>query len=487
MKPHPAELLLLAVLAVLAVLVPFARVGGSGYVYDDSAVLEDNRFVTGGEFRRIWRTSYWAGTADANQERLYRPFFLTLAAVTHSAPRFVHLLAILAHTAAGCLLWLVLRTRLPGAGAGAGLLRASLPALGAGLFLFHPASVEVAAQGVGLMETLPLLLGVCAILLVPQRPGLAVILAALAPGWKEIGHVWLAGASVFLMQRRRIAWGIAGAAASAGWLLARQASTGQIPAAAPHPLANPLVAMGCADGVWSRIALVGHQVRLTLWPSGLSSDYSRGTLPLPGYPLQPWVLLGLGLLCFLAWQWRRLGAVEAVALATVLPTLDLTGGLGMVFAERFGYGFRFGLLLFLLSLVAPALERMTTPRVRAALAALAAVAILCGALSWRRYGDWSSRERLFRTDALAHPANAKLRYNRGLTHVESRRWAEAREEFAAAVRLAPDYPQAYFGLGIADVGLGDFTAGRRSLAIAAAAGVQQAAEQLRRMDLMGIR
>jgi hypothetical protein len=415
-------------------------------VYDDRVLLTEHALIRGYEYGKLWVTSYWYGVESVTtRETLYRPVFMTVLTLFQGQLGFLRALSWVSHLLIGFLLWRAL------------LSRSEVPPgfafFFAAIFVFHPANVEVTAQHVGLQELAATLLGLSSIALARSHPWASAVLASIAPGWKEIGFVWLGGAGGALYCESKRKQAVAAASAGALWLWARWWVHGSVATfdREPYALLNPVVGMSAWDATWSKISLIGHHLRLVLFPYPLTSDYSAGTLMLPAAPYEFMVLIALAFLGVLVWRRDLLSTSAATALATVLPTLHLLTPIGTVFAERFGYGFRWGILYFVGALFA----RFDWRKYRWFIGPIAAATIFgFFALNLNRQRAWTSPYLLFQEDALHYPRNAKARYNLGTALFELKEFANAEAEFSAAVSLAPDFPDAHFWLAVASNKIG---------------------------------
>ncbi len=455
--------------AAAAAALPFVANPNGLPVYDDTAIFQANEFVRTGAFFKIWSTPYWAGVPNGQNENLFRPVFLSVAALfAHQHFVLMRLCVAVLHAVVGGLLFGLLmreakrRWHLPERRA------VWLSLFGASLFLFSAAQVETTAQGIGLMEVGPALLGLTAFAVINSQPWIAVLLAALAPGLKETGFVWLLGVTLTLAVRRQKLQTTVASAFIGVWLYLRYLVYGSVLDSSPRPysLLNPMVDYGAWDGLMTRLALLGHHLRIFFVPVGLSSDYSRGTLPIPGYLIQVWVLLALAFLCLL-WRRRRQLPPEAwCAMATVLPTLGILGNLVTLFAERFGYTMRIGLVVLATQLLLP----VARSRRRWLLISATGIAVCAlgwfATLSFKRHALWRSGETLFAADVAAYPANAKTHFNFGTALGAARKWREAQAEFLTSLSLAPDFPEAHYRLGAVYNELGEFDDAQRHWLIA---------------------
>lgn len=431
------------------------------FLYDDYAVFVTNKIVAARDFGQIWSTPYWSGVSGvAYQENLHRPLFLSIAAWLRTHKVLLRLLVSLAHIGVGLLGWSLLNRRYPD--------RRWLNFGFMSLFLLHPVQVETTAQVIGMMEVVPAVLGLSALLLIESRPWLALALVAIAPGFKEIGYGWLGSLSLVFLWRRQFIQGGLAMVITAGWLALRYWISNAFFESynLPYVLMNPLTGAGFWDSFWTRFALLGHNLRIFFWPVGLTSDYSRGTLPLPGYFIQLWVLLGIGFCVYLYRSRKTISTEALVAMASLLPTLQLTGPTGIIFAERYGYSFRLGLIFCLAPFVMRVWDRYAPSHRRRAAIVVALAALSVYAMSWHRYDQWNDAETLFTADMQKYPQNAKLHFNLGVVYGGQSRWDDAKRELMTSINLSPDFPEAHFKLGYVYRSMGDEKSAQQEWGIA---------------------
>ena len=444
----------------------------SSPVHNDKVILEDNAFVLSKDIVSIWTKEYWAGVSSVQTaESLYRPLFLTTVSLASSYVNVLRILVMLSHVIIGLMVYVLARSALTAYYSDyareqdfstAAVETISL--FGASIFCFHPANVEVTAQVIGLMETMPIICGLGGLLLFTRLPVMGVLLIGLAPGWKETGFVWLGLSILYFLWKKHFRASFFLGAILFSWLDARFLIYAAMLRTTTKPfyLLNPLVTMDVIDGLFSRVALLGHYVRLYFWPFALSSDYSLGTLPLPGYFLQVWVIIAMiftvvMLMFFGRFPWReKMSASVPVVflLMTILPVLDPFGTMEIIFAERFGYGFRAGLTIMLSLVVAriyfKKLELFSRRIVfYAVMIFITSVPSLFYVFSLYRTIDWTTSYTLFSKDAARYPHNAKLHFNLGMSYAQSEQWKESEDEFSIAIELVPNFPEAHFRIGFA--------------------------------------
>jgi len=425
------DTIVLIVIIFLAGLLPELIHQKTVHFGDNAAVVNLNKFVISGDHASIWKYSYWAGVELVYQEQyLYRPMFLSVVSLFQKTPAVLHVMVVLLNSLLGVLFFFMLKER-------------SWLAAGIALLLtLHPANVEVTAQVVGLMEVVPTLLGVGALMLVQRNPWAAIGLAALGPAWKETGFIWLGVVGLVLLAKRKYTPFAAGVVLGCVWLSIRYSIHGAFLGAPSETsdMTNPMAGMGAWDRMMSSFALIGHHLKISVWPYALTSDYSRGTLPLPGYLLHVWTLLGGGFVYWLWWKRKEISSVSAAAMLTLFPTLSFLGTTGIIFAERFSYSFRLGLFL----LVFPIIRKFS----KAATIVVMALLPLAFFVTLDRHADWTSWPRLVSRDLSRYPQNAKLHFNMGMYFGNNSQWGEARESFTTALNLAPDFPNAHYRLAL---------------------------------------
>lgn len=455
--PRPKRHILLAGLAIIvAGLLPELIWPKQSFVYDDTGVFESNMIVKERDYAAIWSTPYWTGLNKApEQENLHRPIFLTLAAMFQDKAIVLRWMLMLSHCMIGVLLWIILRKRTEEESG------PWLALIGAALFTLHPANVEVTGQIIGLMEAVPTLLGLAAVMCLPHRPGLALVFAGITPGWKEIGYAWLGCYVLLALHQKKFVSAVLGVFVCCGWLYLRWSISGELfqNEHPPYVLINPLVQMSGWDAFFSRFALLGHHLRLFFFPHPLSSDYSRGTLPLPGYFLQIWVLLALGFLAYL-YKNRKSVPLEAwITFATLLPTLHLAGPAGSIFGERYSYGFRMAMVIVVI-LGVQRLLKAGTPlagslRRNVILATMAIIVSAFFLKTVERHQDWLSDLRLFEKDLRTYPMGAKGRFNYAVAMGRHKMWEAVQEQLAIVLAQVPDFPEAHYRMGLVSRTLGD--------------------------------
>jgi tetratricopeptide (TPR) repeat protein len=438
-----------AVLVFGAALLAYSANLGNGFVYDDRFVIERNPLVQSLEFRALLTTSYWGEIVDAG---LYRPLTLLSfglnRALGASAWGF-HLANDVLHGLAAVAALLLARS----------LGWSSAAALAAALlFALHPLQSEPVNALVGRAEILAFLFTLTSFLLFagkksPLLVGGAFLCALLS---KESAAFAL---PLFVLYRRDGARLLAlGGAVVAGAVL-RFAVLGGLGISGREIgfLDNPLAHSEVGTRLLAAPVLLLHYVRLVLWPSSLSADYSFNQIPIPERAGDLRVVAGVLVLLLLLYFAARGGRAGIAALAFVVPlagSLHLLFPLGTLFAERLVYLPMFGAALAFGLGVEELNERSRWLSAVVAVAALGA----CAARVWTRIPDWRDNETLFRNTVETSPSSARSHFLLGAELLEQKRFPEAAERFAEGLEIYPAHFGARMSFGEALLAAGDSAA-----------------------------
>ncbi|MDJ0864603.1 MAG: hypothetical protein QNK03_00750 [Myxococcota bacterium] len=393
---------LLAVFAgvALAVYAPALR---GHFVSDDIGYVLSNPYVhalDADSLRAILDPTGPAASHTAN----YAPVHLLLHAVNWQlygrATLGHHVTNVLLHAlAAALLVALFARAGVPLGAA----------ALGGGVFLLHPANVEAVAWIFQLKTVVALILAMAALWLEPQRPGLALLLFALALLTKITSAFALPVAAVALwtgprpVSARRLAW-------LAGWVVALGlAFAPELLAFERLGQADP-VALDAAARARATAAIVGRYVAMAFTSWGVSTFHQPEP---PASWLDPWCLLGIAAAAAVAARglvtlWRR--DPECLwwtwAAAAFLPVSQLLPFLYPM-ADRYLYTVLPGLIGGLLVLLGRLGARVaaTGPALPRALAVGLAAAVLVpfGLHARARAAIWKSELTIARDSERRYP------------------------------------------------------------------------------------
>jgi hypothetical protein len=446
-------------IAALAVLASGAGLH-NGFAFDDRWIIVENGNVH--SLRRPWElfdTTYWPTTRGAS---LYRPLTILLYAVQwaigHGSPFVFHFVNVALYVIVSVLVLLLGLQCLPRVGAW----------LAAALFAVHPVHVEAVANGVSQAElwTAIVLLGGVLIYVRERQGGVplpreqgGIIVAMYLAGMliKENAIVLpalLVIAEVFIVKDSRpwreradelfslLVWMALFAVA---FLWVRTKVTGEIGGDTEHPALRNL-SMGQRSLVMT--GLVPIFVRLFLWPSALSADYSPQMVPVysswnPGLIPGAVMLLLAAILFFVCW--RRAPAVTfglAWLIVSISPVANILIPSGILIAERTLLVPSVG-VMFVIGAIAPwVVERLKTePRSsRFAVTGLLVAVLTLGVIkSATRTLTWKNSHTVFVTLADDAPLDFKAHYVMGGMEWEEHHGLQAEIEWQVAIKLLPDY------------------------------------------------
>jgi tetratricopeptide (TPR) repeat protein len=464
-----------AAAALLAVAV-YANSLRNGLVYDDINVITANEAVTDArDWRRILLTPSWF--ARANPTIAYRPLTTWTFALDHAAhglhPFGYHLVNVLAHAGVAALVVAL----------AAALGLSTAPAGFAGLFFAaHPIHTEAVANVVGRAEILATGLALSALLLqqraaIGVRPGLAIAGAAAAYGLALLSKehaiallallpladlVCLDGGSPRLFLRRlrgrRLAFYVAVAAITAGYLVLRTAALGGVIGAGGANLAaidfhaNPSASAPTLLRVLTALKVQALALWLLFVPLELSADYSYRQIPVVGAAAEPGAIAGLAVAAGLAglavvlWRWNRTAFFWlALALVTYGIVSNIVFPIGTIFGERLLYLPSVGFC----ALLAMALARPAGSRGRIVAGSVAvALVVAWGLGTVRRNPIWHSALSLAKATVKSAPASAHAHHMLGTTYAKGGRDDDALAAFADALAIDPDHVHSLYDAGV---------------------------------------
>ena len=474
---------------VLLPLLAYANALGGGLVRDAAAlVLDDPRIreLSAANLRLIWTGEYWW---EKGAGPLYRPLTTTSFLIDYvlygERPFGYHVVNVLFHVLNAALVYRLLRglggTRLVGA-------------LAAAFFGVHPIATEAVAGIAGRADLLAAAGVLGALCLHHQRRAAPLFVCALAGLLAKENAIVVAPLVVLLDALRpdcegpRWRWRshAATAAAVAVWFVLRRIALAGVIDPGVSFADNPLAHLPFAAGRLTALRILGHGLRLLVWPRALSADYS-----FDHFPLFPWSGAGeplklagaavalAGLLAAAIVLRRRQPAVSFLAaflFLALLPTANVFVIIGSVFAERFLY-LPAAAFAGLIALAGHALYQGAPAgsAVRRAATAFALFAIAAGALrTHARNRDWRDDESLFRAARDVAPRSYRVHKALAQSLLMGRpsdaRLDEAIATAEEAVRILDVRPPAQRSadtlllLGMAYLSKGDRAAGRDAAA-----------------------
>lgn len=360
-----------------------------------------------------------------------------------------HLVSLALHIAGALLVWRLL--------AKLGLRHAWLGGL---LFAIHPVAVESVAWISELKNTLslpPLLLAMIAwvdydrdgrrrdyyfalgwflVAMLAKPTGLMLPAILLLHAWWKHGRISsreLLAAAPFLV-----------IAAALGWLASALATA--------HVEPSPVA------GAWARLATAGWQMLALLGkclvPAHLLPLYPSGLIATPSLlDLVPWALILLVLLA--AWHWRAIGG-RAVLLGLGFFLLNFVPVFGFIYANATAMTWSLDHLVYLplvgiVGLAAAGLDlaqaKATVPARSLIFAATALVCVIFAVGSFRYAGVFANPGTLWTYDLTGNPGSATAHNNLAHFYLNHGRYAQAAEQYRAALQIQPGYAYAHNGLG----------------------------------------
>ncbi len=472
-------------------LAAFANSIGNGFVADDDTVILNNPVIRYlGNPSVIFRSSYWP---DPRLELLYRPLVIASYAANYALGGLTawgyHLVNILLHavngTLAYALLWRLFQNK-------------RLALFSALAFALHPIHTEAVANVVGRAELLAavfIFLSWLAYLTSRDKGGYeqgtllvsSILCFALALLSKEhavvlIGALILSdllldvqshpslsfrdmGRSMSYRLRTSYVWYVSTLVL---YLFIRYKVLGALrsPISGIHVLDNPLADVGTVTRILTATKVLGKYLWLLLVPHRLSADYSYNQIPLSRAIWDPSVLptlLALLLMVIAACMARRRQPVFPFTLLffglAILPISNLVFPIGTIMGERLMYLPSLGICLALGAIMDLTLL-WTMGRAQAVVALLL---VAFGGL-YAAYGtktilrnqvwhDWDTFGVALLTES---PNSAKVHRFVGIALARRGDLDKAKAELETALRILPDYPEAYNELGAVLTGQGKF-------------------------------
>ena len=233
-------------------------------------------------------------------------------------------------------------------------------------------------------------------------------------------------------------------AAAITWL--SQQSTGAVRTLESFPL-----------GLRIENALVSYIVYIAkvFWPVDLAVFYPYPTA-IPAWQAALAALALASGTTILVWRARRSFPGLAVGwlwyiVTLLLPVIGIVQVGAQARADRYTYIPMIGLSIMLAWGAADLAQRLSWPRAKPALAALAAASLAaCAAATWVQLSFWQNSETLFQHAVDATSGNYLAEHNLGSYLLDKPgRLADAATHLRAALRLRPDYPEAMTDLASA--------------------------------------
>lgn len=470
------------------------------FVLDDETAIGKNSFTKEGisALPEIFSTPYRAGFWDRN-EGLYRPLSIALFAIewqlAPSNPHFFHWVNVLLYAITAIMLFITLSLFFEKK-------NILLPFIATMLFVAHPIHTEVVANIKSADELLCFLFSLISLwalmkyakegrMLLLIAAGIAVFFAMLS---KEtaITMVVVAPMTIYFFTQanaRKIAIStLPFLVAFFIYLTIRISVLKGLTNFNEIQLINNSLA-GAGNDLVTRyataISIIGKYLLLLVIPQPLCFDYSYNTIPLVSISA-PQALLSLAIIIGLAVVVIRGLKTKSPLAWSILffgATLSLTSNLFFLIeatlGERFLFmpslGFCVGITFISFQLFKADLHSSTSKNIRtlinqhkAIIAVSVLVLLLFSAKTIARNTDWKDNLTLTKIDSQTHPNSARIRYAYGSILVMEKGLIEKDEnqkknflsegvrQLTEAVKILPDYGEAWFNLGMGYKELEDY-------------------------------
>ncbi|MCW3070468.1 MAG: bacteriophage receptor-2C outer rane subunit [Bacteroidetes bacterium] len=419
------------IISVLALLL-YANTLKHGFVLDDIAVIENNKFVKEGisGIPKLLTTFYWQGFWESNAG-LYRPASMVMFALEYQLspgnPLIHHFVNILLYVLVCCLLYRTF-TKLFEKINPLFFLLVTL------LFVVNPLHTEVIANIKSRDELLALLFFLLCCNYLYFKSGenkmKAMLLAAL---FFLLSLLSKEGAIVFLpviflfdfLKDRNITSILKNRlnliVTSLVWLLWHQYVIRSAGSAVIQYTRNDnsLVGASFIEQKATALGIFARYMMKLVYPYQLSYDYSFNQIPVIGL-FSPLALLGLfflGLLVFAGFRYFKKDVLISIGIAFILLPLFLTGNLffniGATMADRFLFISTIGSSLLICRLVFHLSKTDLQKNFPAAKASYVFIPVLLlfSVKTYTRNGDWKDDATLFASDVNTVPNSARAHYN----------------------------------------------------------------------------
>jgi len=458
-------------IGVLSILV-YANTLHHGFVLDDTAVIENNKFVKAGVkgIPDILSTFYWQGYWDSNAG-LYRPLSLISFAIEYQIspanPLIHHLFNILYYALVCCLLYEFLRTLFKSIDHRFFLFAVLL-------FIVHPIHTEVVANIKSRDEIFCLLFFLLCcrqFYLLPIVKTKNVLLGSffflLALLSKEGAIIFLP--IIFLIdyqKEKNILSLVKQRAPLLGVILFWFAWHQYI----IYSSASPRITYTYSDNsllmsssfIQQKATAFGMFARYIIkafYPYQLSYDYSFNQIPIISFGSVPAIggLLILIALIYIACKNFKSNWILTFSIAMIVLPLLLTGNLfftiGATMADRFLFISTIGSCIIICWLIYKLFKTdlASTSQPIAMRTVFVVILVLFSARTFTRNKDWKDNATLFRNDVLVSPNSARTHYNNAFalqTLVEKGDLSASEKEYEWCLSIDPDYRDALINLGV---------------------------------------
>lgn len=418
----------------IAAFILFAPTIGHGFVLDDLAVIENNKFVQEGfgGIPDLFSTFYWKGFWDANAG-LYRPLSMVMFAiewaVSPNNPALHHFVNVLLYALTIGLLFKLSLKLLPNYSVWA-------PFTIALLFMAHPSHTEVVANIKSRDEILCFLFFLLTFLSLLKasngkpidwvKPALLFFACLLS---KEAGimylpifglYFWMMKKESFFSTLKKL---IPLVIVAGVWLILHQFVIHSDPTPPIQYTYHDNSLVACADGsrYATGIGILGRYLLETVAPFNLSYDYSYNQLPCLNFTSLPVIgtLAVVILLALVVVKTRRskpeIGFGILFFFISIALVTNIFSLIGTTYANRLIYAPSLGIILSLVIIVFSLFKAEQTPKWQSgAVLTSLLIGVLFAIQTIQRNKVWESNTTLFTADLQNSPNSARVQFNYGV-------------------------------------------------------------------------
>ena len=410
----------------------FMNTLGHGFVLDDVAVIESNKFVQQGfsGIPKILSTFYWQGYWDSNAG-LYRPLSLITFAIEYGIspnnPFIHHFVNVLLYATTMALLFNLLKRMLPGYSLWISFFITLL-------FAVHPIHTEVVANIKSRDELLCFLFFVLVFHFILKNGLSSTGNKLIAAGLfllcllsKEAGILFLPviGGYFILFRKETILKTTALLfpliAVSIAWICLHQYIIQSSPFERIIYTYHDNSLVGCSSAsaqTATGIAILGRYLMKAVFPHNMSYDYSYNEIPCEtfGSPLVIISIIVMAALAFVIYRsWKTIPAVSFGLLfffITILMVTNIFSLIGTTMGDRLLYAPVLGICIALVCGVYHLAGKAAAQRfIRPVFYGFAGIALIASVMSFQRNRDWESNVTLYSADVANAPNSARVHYN----------------------------------------------------------------------------
>ncbi|MDF3027431.1 MAG: Tetratricopeptide 1 repeat-containing protein [Fluviicola sp.] len=410
-----------------------------GFVLDDLAVIQNNRFVHEGfgGIPDLFSTFYWKGFWDANAG-LYRPLSMIMFAIewafSPDNPQIHHFVNVLLYALTIGLLFKLLLKLLPGYSVWVSFAITLI-------FMVHPSHTEVVANIKSRDEILCFLFFLLTFFsLLKARPGKPIdaiktallFFACLLS--KEAGIMYLPIFGLYFWMVKKEAVGsvlkklLPLILITGGWLILHQMVIHSDPTPPIHYTYhdNSLVSCEGSSRYATGIGILGRYILESIVPYNLSYDYSYNQLPCLSFASLPVIgtLLVLALSTILVVKTRKTKPEIAFGILFFFISITLVSNIfsliGTTYANRLIYAPSLGIIMAFVIAVFSLFKVQQTEKWQSAGVLFSVLAsVIFSVQTIQRNKAWESNSTLFTADVQNSPNSARVHFNYGVLKMDT--------------------------------------------------------------------